>query len=216
MSEPHSSLYPSFATSAQKRTITTVPPNPPDRTEAAAREYVYRIDASDNIAYVDSEWVAFAHENGLTGLTLATVIGKPLTHFIADKETRHLYEMLLQKVRRTQRCVSVPLRCDGPEVRRYMEIRMVPLADDGVELVGVLLRAEPRPIVALLADAQPRSQEKVTICGWCKRISVAALWLEVEEAVARLGLFDSASLPQLTHGICPSCEAMVLAKLEEM
>lgn len=182
----------------------------------AVRQYVYRIDEADKITHVDADWVAFARENGVPQLTASAVVGRPLMDFIADRETRHLYELLLQRVRRTQRTVSIPFRCDSPELRRFMELRMRPLDGGDVEIAGVLLREESRPRVALLVDSVRRPENAVTICGWCKHIRVSDQWLEVEDGVVRLGLFDSERLPPLTHGICPHCQAMVLEKIENM
>lgn len=184
------------------------------RMEKNLRTYVYRIDAGNRIIDVDADWVAFARENGQPQLTPAAVTGRPLLDFVADKETRHLYELLLQKVRRTRRPVSIPFRCDSPEIRRFMELRILPLRESEIEFTGVLLRQELRDRAVLLDESARRPESTLAICSWCKRVRVAEQWLEVEDAVARLNLFDSERLPQLTHGICPDCQAMVLAKLE--
>jgi hypothetical protein len=31
-------------------------------------------------------------------------------------------------------------------------------------------------------------------------------WVEVEEAVRELWLFERTQLPQITHGVCPDCQ----------
>jgi hypothetical protein len=54
----------------------------------------------------------------------------------------------------------------------------------------------------------------ITACGWCKRLKLDDHWREAEEAISASGLFNRAVLPQLTHGICPSCYASVLDVLE--
>jgi len=48
------------------------------------------------------------------------------------------------------------------------------------------------------------------IGSWCKRVYTDAAWLEVEDAVERLGLFESEELPAISHGMCPSCETGLL------
>jgi hypothetical protein len=47
--------------------------------------------------------------------------------------------------------------------------------------------------------------------GWCDRFEVDGEWVEVEEAARRLELFNRSELPTLSHGICPDCNAMLLA-----
>jgi hypothetical protein len=51
----------------------------------------------------------------------------------------------------------------------------------------------------------------LTMCGWCDRFLVDGEWVEVEEAVARLGLFELPKLPSIDHGVCPDCTEMLLA-----
>ena len=48
--------------------------------------YQYRVDRDDNIAWVNSWWLAFARENGATYLTESYVVGRCLWDFIADEE----------------------------------------------------------------------------------------------------------------------------------
>ena len=53
------------------------------------------------------------------------------------------------------------------------------------------------------------------MCGWCKRVAVPPdRWLEVEEAVAALALFDEPRPPQLTHGVCEECSSRLSDILE--
>jgi hypothetical protein len=49
------------------------------------------------------------------------------------------------------------------------------------------------------------------MCGWCDRFLVDGEWVEVEEAVARLGLFQLPEMPAISHGVCPDCTEMLIA-----
>ena len=51
------------------------------------------------------------------------------------------------------------------------------------------------------------------MCAWCKKADVGG-WVEVEEAVRRLQLFDQARLPRITHGVCPACKETFETKLQ--
>jgi hypothetical protein len=52
------------------------------------------------------------------------------------------------------------------------------------------------------------SDQVVLICSFCKRIKTApSLWVEVEAAMASLGLNEAWPLPQLSHGVCEKCFA---------
>jgi len=179
-----------------------------------ALRYVYHIDARDVIRFVSPEWVGFARENNAEHLTPQATIGASLWHFIAGEETRDLYRLLLQKVRSEQQVITFPFRCDSPTCRRFMQLVLSPLPDDGIELCGAMLRIEARDRVALLEPSRRPSDQWLTICSWCKRVFVTACgWLEIEEAVAHLELFGSLELPNLTGGVCRDCRRQIEREL---
>lgn len=169
------------------------------------RTFVYRIDAGDLVVYVTPEWEAFANENKAPELTSEAVCGQPLSSFVVNMETRHLYRVMVDSVRRDRRTIVVPFRCDGPDVRRFMELTVSPRPDEHVQLEGRIVREEYREPVRLLDSSVSRTDEFVVLCSWCKRADVTGDWVEVEEAVKLLELFNSLELPQITHGICPEC-----------
>ena len=167
--------------------------------------FVYRIDAENRLSFVASAWLDFARENEAAHLSPEAVKGESLFSFIADPETQHLYKAIIDKVRTTQVSVIVPFRCDSPGLRRFMVLHISPLARGAIQFEGKLMREEPREHVPLLDPVRARSEEMIVACSWCKRIEVDEAWLEIEEAVRRLALFDQPSLPQITHGICGDC-----------
>ena len=183
-------------------------PSPPagDPPEATR----YEVDAAGRISRVGGGWDAFARDNGAANLAAGAVVGRRLGDFITEPATRALYDSLLLRVRAGRR-LTVPFRCDGPAVRRFMELAMEPGPEGSVRFEALLLSAEPRAPVALLDAAAPRSPEFLKVCAWCRMVEVAEEWREVEEAVEALGLFDARALPAITHGICPRCRAAVMA-----
>jgi hypothetical protein len=178
------------------------------------RLFVYRIDENDRIVSVNSDWVSFARENQAETLTSEAVVGQPLLRFVTDKETRHLYQVILEKVRETLRTMVIPFRCDGPEVRRFMELEISPKPEAKVRFEGRILREEHRKSVPLFETSIVCSDELVNVCSWCKRVDVSGDWLEVEVAITRMKLFHTTHLPQITHGICPECNAQIKLELE--
>lgn len=175
-----------------------------DRQTEISR-FEYTLDAFDRISAVSPEWVAFACENEAPGLTSDHVVGRPLREFISDEETRLLYQVLMNKVRKTGEPLSVKFRCDSPTLRRFMELRIEPTGNEGLQLTGLLVSTEPRKAAILLDCSMPRDNAILMTCSWCKRVHVGEDWIEVEEAIERLGLFDRPRLPRLSHGICPEC-----------
>lgn len=170
------------------------------------RACAYRVDAQNRLEDVTGDWMSFATENGAPQLTARAVIGQPLLRFVAGKETRHLYEVIIDRVRQKLLTVVFPFRCDGPGVRRFMKLVVSPCPGGKVQFTSRIVREEEREAVPLFDASVDRSDEYVVVCGWCKRIEVSDRWLEVEDAVCSLQLCSGTRHPQLTHGLCRDCE----------
>ena len=179
----------------------------------------YRLDSSDCITFVNSEWLSFAEQNKAPEIS-QSIIGKSVWCYLAGKEVRHLYELIFDAVRNRNKEIVIPFRCDSPTSRRYMELKVSPRVDKNLSLAAHILQEEARPYVALL-DSGEHSDKRNTenylkICSWCKRLNLKTeRWVEVEQAIRELELFEEASLPGLTHGICPDCVASIRCEIEQ-
>ena len=170
------------------------------------RAFVYRVDAQDRVVFANAEWFDFARENSAVALKSDFVVGTSLWDFICHSETKHLFKILLQQVRATGKSVTLPYRCDSPDCRRFMELRIARLDYLGVEFQSRILRQEQRARVRLMADEVERTDALLTMCGWCKKVALPDdRWVEVEKAVNVLQLFDAPRLPRISHGICQEC-----------
>lgn len=184
--------------------------------ENAANVYSYRIDGTDMIVRLSENWSEFAARNhGLEGCDHCVVVESRLWDFIEGDEVRLLYGILLERIRRDGRPLRLFYRCDSPTERRFLSLEMVPHPDGEVDFHSSLLRTEPRESVRLLESDAPRSEAFLKVCSLCKRFILPdGNWVEVEEAVQRLQLFDTARLPRLSHGLCPACYAAAVERLE--
>lgn len=175
------------------------------------REFVHRIDREGRIGFVNDAWLAFAAENGWH-TSAAELLGSELMAFIVDAETRLIYNMLINRVREAGREASFNYRCDSPDWRRFMEMRITNIRElDQVEFRSRVLRLERREPVDLIdPSCAARSREILTMCGWCKAVRVEHAWIEVEQAVERLGILANQVLPRISHGICPDCRDRII------
>jgi len=187
-----------------------------DVPRAEKETYRYRIDGDNVIIGVSDNWLSFAEKNGGDGRCHPNrVVGMSLLDFVQDMETVHLYEIIIEKVRKTGKPAKFPFRCDSPGTRRFMELVVIPREGGGVELASRAIRTEPRPLVRLLEDDAERSEDFLRVCSMCKKVALSEdRWVEAEEAVTALGLFEKDRMPQLTHGICPACYARAMAELD--
>jgi hypothetical protein len=171
----------------------------------------YAIDEQDHLIRVDQGYYRFAEENGWS--EAATSLGRSLWDYVAGDEMRKLQRMLVRRIRDEVGSVELPFRCDGPDVRREMDIRIVARPGGRAVLFSARLRSEDarEEQQPLLDPGTPRGEDSLTMCGWCDRFEVDGEWVEVEEAARRLELFNRPELPALSHGICPECNKMLLA-----
>ena len=175
---------------------------------------IYSIDAGGVIAAVDERWADFFRENSPAGDRMREPKGTLLWSHISDPTTVHLYEVMLSRVRRTGKPLVVPFRCDAPDRRRYMEMKIDALPGGAIRFTTVLLREEPRRWMPLVEPRPRFSAKLVRMCGWCKRVAVPD-WVEVEEAVRRLNWFEpETEVPGVTHTICDTCANALLEELE--
>lgn len=166
----------------------------------------YCVNAQDQISSVNEEWLSFAEANEGIALLRPEILGRSLWDFMGDLETRHIYGVLHRRVRTLGKPVQLSFRCDGPERRRLLQLEILPDRGEELRYRVRTLSQEIRPLVPLLDPQRPRAESFVTMCGWCKRVAVSPhRWLEVEQAVAALALFEEPRPPQLTHSVCEKC-----------
>ncbi len=175
---------------------------------------LYRVDSNDVITFVNEAWSRFATENQAHELA-SSALGRSLWDFIENPEVKSIYRMLLDRIRRTGQPFSFDYRCDAPELRRFLQMTVVPLDRGAVEFQSRLLREEPRGTVALLSSEVPRVETFVRVCSWCKKLDAGRdHWVEVEEALPSLGIMNKTKLPRLTHGACPQCYERMMAEIQ--
>ena len=172
----------------------------------AGDAFVYGVDASDTIRSLGDAWLAFARENGAPELTRDTVLGRSLWEFVTGDTSRELYDLIFARVRRERQLVVLPFRCDSPERFRFMQLVVAPGSGAALELRGELIREQARPYLPILDRILPRSVEALPMCSICLKIRIhGSQWVEAEQAVERLSLFESARIPPLDYRVCEEC-----------
>ena len=170
---------------------------------------VYRIDESDRITFINSNLSEFAEENGMLPEAANQLIGSSLWRHISDMTLRHMYQVLASKVRRTGKSVTIPFRCDSPEVIRFMEMKIVRLNRTELEFRSRLIREKKRAQPAAPAKEASEAMDLLLMCLWCKKVKASG-WVEAEHAVHELKLLEGPKLPLISHVICPDCESQNL------
>jgi len=169
----------------------------------------YRINQHDEIISVNDDWCRYASDHGWQGITPETVLNKPVFNYITDSTTSRLYQYLFKRVRGGSE-VRYKFNCESSSHRRLMEMTVTSLGELGdVELKARMLsKQDLNQQLAPVSD--PQNIGFVKACGWCSRIDMEGNWINVEDAVAKLEMFEFSRLPQMTHGICKNCFACML------
>ncbi len=180
--------------------------------------FVYVIDEADRIVSVSDNWLPFAEANDAAeSCHPDRVVNEPIWRFIDGPEATHLYEVILASVRTRGITVTLPYRCDAPDRRRFLELRIAPVAREHIEFTSRIIREELRERVELLQAGAPRSHDLLKMCSVCRKVEVQGTgWAEAEAAVVALRLFEETALPQISHGLCPDCFSAAMAEIDKM
>jgi hypothetical protein len=180
------------------------------RADVDPRVFLYVLDEADCVAYVNDEWLAFAQENGASQLTRDRVLTRPIKDFIHGRDLQLLWQVIIMNVRTTQPQVRLPFRCDSPDCRRLMELTIRRQSPGTLTFQSRVVMREPRDPVALLAERVAPARPSIPRCSWCNRLGLPnGDWVEVEDAVVALKLFDMRALPRLNPGLCAACSVNV-------
>lgn len=180
----------------------------------APKQYVYEVDAGNYITFVSDDWLEFACENDSPQLNREAVVGRPLWDFIEGIDTRQLYRELMERVRANAQSASLRFRCDAPGKCRHLRLAISALPDGALRFTSVIEDESDRPELRLLDPRFPRSEEIIVICSVCKCLRTGEeTWTALETAVDELGLMETETQPQLSHGLCPACRDAALADL---
>lgn len=172
---------------------------------------VYRIDRDDHLCFFNAQWDRFALDNDGENLVETAVAGTPLLDHISDDTLRHLTAELIAKVRRDNGTVKLPMRCDSPELQRFMNLEIAAGENDEVEFTVELVEQRARSPVALLDASVARSSALLYVCSWCKRGLVEGAWKALDEVIRTAKAFEREPVPGVSHGLCPDC-SVVLGK----
>lgn len=179
------------------------------------QDVFYRIDSDDRIVFLNDQWDRFACGNDGGGVRSSEVLGRSLWDFIDGLTTQQIYRQIVKRSR-AGNAVGYPLRCDAPDRRRLLQMDVRATDDGCVEFRSRILSEEPRQALSLLDRRFPRTGDLITVCSWCEKVRVDGRWVDVEDAIEELGLFQQALLPALTHGMCQACSESMHAVITNL
>lgn len=187
-------------------------------------DLAYTVDSAGVITHVEEPaWSLSARAADTHQLTASAVVGRRLADFISSPEVAAAYRLFHQAL--LQRVVSevcFQCECDGPAVRRALQLRIQ--RDEGpagplLRYRSTILSETPRDLIPLdLRERQPGDDALLRMCSFCKRVRLPmggeeSPWLPLDLYHAELGAVRTA----VSHGICAPCrERIIDPVLEKM
>lgn len=165
----------------------------------------FQLDHKNIITATGALWSAFALTNEAPQLAGESVIGKPLLQFISGESSRQMMRTLLEAARRKQAPLELDYRCDSPELRRQMRMRLEPQQDGSVFCSNLLVNSEARVAPIHFVCAKERARDTLVRCSLCNRIKNRERWMEADHLKAARHKLTL----KVTYGICPDCAARI-------
>lgn len=178
--------------------------------------FVYRINNEDTINFINPHWIAFAISNNYEVAYDDLILGRRLWDFIEGAPLTHLYQSAVERVRSMERSMFLTYRCDSPDRMRLLQMRIIPLPNSHIEFHNWVIKEETRAAIPLLDSDAQRNEEFIRMCSRCKAVHTGKIWTPLEHAAKLQFLFESDSLPQITHGLCPVCEELMNHEIDLM
>jgi len=167
---------------------------------------LYQLNIDDELSMLGEAWADTAASHHAPELTdVRTLIHRPIWDFISGRVERDIYHEMFDHVRRNGQPLTLSYHCDVPTARRRYTLSIEPAQRGGLLLTHTLTRVETRTAVPLFDPHVRRSDQTLTLCGFCNRVQCAGRWVLAEQAVTGLELFHHAHPPKLAPGVCASC-----------
>ena len=162
----------------------------------------YWLDDSLRITKVSEAWDQFAQDNEGEQALGVIVRGRSLWDFVVDDVTRMWLEVLIKLARMRNEQIERPYRCDSPELKRYMLMRITPEGQDSLRVDHILISTAPRrrPVHIHPARRAPFLSMARRRCSMCGRVASGDMWLEPDDDPASEG----ATLTVI-YTVCEDC-----------
>lgn len=165
----------------------------------------YVLDDRNTIISVSGDWDEFAEQNGAANLYSVDVCGRPIWDFVGDAPTRMWLEAVFQSARLRGVGLERSYRCDSPEVKRYMKMRVIPEQNATLRIEHELLSTEQRQAPVHLIHDSTLGKDARRRCSLCGRLNHVGEWQEPREDHA-----NASGSIVVIYTVCEDCQNWVV------
>jgi len=163
---------------------------------------VYWINRQMEITAVDGPWDQFAQENDGEDVASSSVLGRSIWAFITGDPARMWVETLFQLAAVTGKMVERPYRCDSPDLKRFMRMRIVPEGVGTLRIEHELLYTEKQQRTVIIRPARNLRASGLMRCSVCGRVNQGESWREPD--LSDVPSMNEPSL-QVMYTVCQEC-----------
>lgn len=171
----------------------------------------YILDKNNIIVDVSNKWDIFATENdGAPDVLKDKVLGKHILDFIKGDQVRMWFESVLQIAKLSGRILERDYRCDGPDLKRFMKMRVSFLEKNLIKVEHFLIKTEKLEQIVKLNFFNDYYY-KVVRCSICNKFLYKDQWIEFEKAIKIFPI----QLVSIEDIICNDCIRTQLGAINE-
>ncbi len=180
----------------------------------------YRLDASNRIVEVNSQFWGFAEDCGAS-LAERQILGANVFDFIADKETVKVYDILYRYVRSSHQPVRFPYRCDSPGLQRTIEMSISSLPKQGLCVVNRTMNETKRDEVVPMSFTHSgllgeNTKLFVYFCSFCNLATLpGGEWEELPKLLNRVFRQIADQQPIMLCQPCQPCVVKLSKTVEQ-
>lgn len=164
---------------------------------------MYLLNKKNHILSVSGPWDRFAEENNGVNVFSSDVCGRSLWDFVVGDFTRIWLETIFQLARLRNTMTEQWYRCDSPEVKRFMKMRIVPDREDGLRIEHKTLVTEERPVPVYIRYGPDKSNVR-TRCSICGRVKLEGVWKEPRAEYA-----ETSREINVAYSVCTDCRCLL-------
>lgn len=170
---------------------------------------IYIIDQKDQILSVSGSWDEFAGENDGKHVYASEVCGKLIWDFVNGETTRMWLTTVFQIARLRNSALERPYRCDSPELKRHMLMRILPEPEGLLRIEHEMLSAEERTHPVYIHYASEKAVATIRFrCSICGKVKDCDDWLEPDD-ISPISTKVDPILVEYT--VCEDCRAAITA-----
>lgn len=173
----------------------------------------YWLDKDNVIVDTNDYWDTFAEDNDGKAVLKPNVIGKKLLTFISSDATRMLVEALVNNARITKETKFREYRCDSPNKKRFMEMRITPL-DNGMICVENEILKEETLTESRHFVTRGEGKPFLKRCSVCNKINDQTGWYEPDHPKLARHFKDSPAY--IAYSVCSNCNESMKTRIASL